>query len=426
MQQRLLIDQLIRRSLLFSEAASRNLPPITDAERAAFLSTSPVLSPLVKMDPASLTTHLNTIHQASPNDLSALIDESLTAQHLTQHLLNSLTDEDLWRIYQAQNTKITIDLIRLLNVPSPSELSRLVREQPAQITQYYETHRNLFQSPALAHVWTLTHTIPPDASPLDIEKIRNNLEALRQRARYEDLPTLARSYSDDPLTAPLGGRLPPLAQPQMPEAFTATIGQPSDILRRRNQLYFFVVTSIDPPQDRPLDPGLQREIASTLLRKQGPSLSAQSAALDILNAWKQNPSPPPDLLKKHAAESLPTATLSPSSPRLPNVGPLPAVLAAALTLTPENPFPSAPILDGDSFYIIHLRDLQKPSRTRFNAELPLFRQHTHTQLAPSILPKHLASRVPSDVQINLRPLTALFGTLQRDGSVLKSPPITSP
>jgi hypothetical protein len=430
MQQRLLIDQLLRRALLFEEATARGLPPITDAARRDYLRMVPSLAPFADLDPDALAARLHEA-QCSTDDLWGITDEAITAQQLTQALLLQVTDDDLWERYRALNTRARVEALRLLNVPSPQELTRFVREHADEVTQHFTAHPNLYRNPALAHVWTLTRAIPSDATALDIEALRQEVEALRQRARAEDLSTLARMYSDDPLSGPLGGRLAPASESQNPDAFALPIGQPSEVLRRRNHLYFFIVESITPAQERPLDLGLQREIASALLRKRGPSPAAAAAALDLLSAWRrapQDPFPPPPgsplaaLIAKHHADILPPADipLDPETAYFPSLGYRAALHAATISLTLDQPFLSEPILDGDSFFIARITARQDASRTRFNAELPLFRAQTMAHIAPSILHQHLAARsaaLASTIYVNLRPVQALYGTLQRDGSI---------
>src|SRR5690606_13767270 len=127
------------------------------------------------------------------------------------------------------NSKIALEIVRVLNVPTSTEIDDVVRRRGADIERYYRENRDRYQRNETASVRYFELAIPPGLDAEGLRKLEAEAEKLRLKARVEDFGALAEAYSTDPISAPHGGRMPPVGRHKMPVAFETPVGKVSEL-----------------------------------------------------------------------------------------------------------------------------------------------------------------------------------------------------
>lgn len=420
------IVRAIRYAVVRSVANGRGLEA-TDADRRARLEQDPGMEKLKGLDTTGLEEEM-TRRGASTQDLWDEIDAGVLENKLTESLLSEIDEAELWRRYQEERSRITLRVVRLLNVPSSQEISDYVKSNPAAIQDYYRENRKRYELPKQAQVRRFVLRIPIGASAEEIARIRQRIEGYRARARVEDFASLVAEGSEDPIAEAQGGMIPPVSEQRLPTAFEVPVGQLTEILREPTGFAFYKVESRTEASVRELDPALEREIGSALIQKSGVAPSVAQSAREYVALLDADQATFDALTDKVGVDSY---TLEPFSAananRLPKLGYLPKVFERAFALTLEAPTQAEPLLDGDYAYIFKLLSKEVPDSMRFKAELESYKASVLEFERPRIARRYLATHEPANIKMGLRELQVVYGILQEDGTIgtldkLEEPP----
>lgn len=422
--QRNLLTRLLKRARLREEASQRGLLPDRAALRE-YLARQPELAELASLDDAELERTVEQERGVSPEALWQFLEEDYLVERMTAVLLDEIDDEALWQRYAAMRTRIGLDVVRLLNVPSSEEISDFVRTRREEIAVFYAENRSRYAQPALATVRRFLVEVAPDADDATVRAARERAEEFRRRALTEDFAALAERHSDDLISRNSGGLLQPVSQGRMPAAFEVEIGEIGEVERTRAGFEFIKVESRTTAHIRELDPALEREIASELIQRAGPAPSVGRAGHAVLERWRQGAVADDDpeldaLLRENRGErfSVPPFSLD-GAGRIPKLGFLPLVHAAAAAATLEQPLSESPIADGSYVYVFRLTTREEADRLRFQAERDGFRAEVVARERPQILWHWFDRQLGQRVELDLRTIQAHYGLLQQDGSIVR-------
>ena len=150
-------------------------------------------------------------------ELETYFRTALPRQKLQRQLAAGarVTDAELWRAYQDQNERATVEYVSL-------DLSRLapgqVNVSDAEVRAYYEDHPERFERPRTAR-FTVAY-LPKTVTPVDRQAALVRAQAIRQEiAGGADFAEVARRESKDPGSAQTGGDLGTFGRGQMVGAF---------------------------------------------------------------------------------------------------------------------------------------------------------------------------------------------------------------
>jgi peptidyl-prolyl cis-trans isomerase SurA len=182
---------------------------------------------------------------ASDNEINAAFKDVLTRNNLTQEqLVELLTREGLTLQDYKDRLREQIILARLMNQAVRSRVS----VDASEVEAYYQTHRDEFDQPPLAHVRHIFFRIDPDAGRPQLEAIQARATRVLQEARNGgNFADLARRHSED-ATAANGGDLGFIKRGQALPAFEEVIfglkeGEISDVFRTPNGLHIVKLES---------------------------------------------------------------------------------------------------------------------------------------------------------------------------------------
>jgi len=426
--QREAIVRALRNEVVRAAAKERGIVA-TDEDRRARIEKDPALQGLKNLDAVGLEAMMAS-RGASTQDLWDEIDLGVFEEKLTGLLLSEIDETELWTRYQQERSRISLRVIRLLNVPSSQEISDTIAANPAAIQDYYRENRKRYELPSQAQVRRFVLRVPYGATARDIAELKQRIEGYRARARVEDFAALVAEASEDPLTDAQGGQVPPVSMQRLPAAFEVPIGELTEVLREPMGFAFYKVESRRDASVRELDPALEREIASALIQKSGAAPSIAKSARDyasLLDADQETFEGLTGRVGVDAFELEPFSAANAS--RLPQLGYLPKVFERAFALSLDVSTQAEPLLDGDYVYVFKLMSKEVPDRLRFAAELETYRASVLELERPRIARSYLSAREPANIKMGLRELQAVYGVLQEDGTigvVGVQPPMAAP
>ncbi|HEX8830822.1 MAG TPA: SurA N-terminal domain-containing protein, partial [Longimicrobium sp.] len=150
-------------------------------------------------------------------ELETYFRTALPRQKLQRQLAAGarVTDAELWRAYQDQNERATVEYVSL-------DLSRLapgqVNVSDAEVREYYEDHTDRFERPRTAR-FTVAY-LPKTVTPADRQAALARAQEIRQEiVGGADFAEVARRESKDPGSAQTGGDLGTFGRGQMVGAF---------------------------------------------------------------------------------------------------------------------------------------------------------------------------------------------------------------
>jgi peptidyl-prolyl cis-trans isomerase SurA len=143
---------------------------------------------------------------------------------------NGFTEQQLRYMFRVMAEKNVLEQMLL------QEIKRQISVTPQELELWYTVHKDSL--PSIPEQFKLSHLmIVPRVSASKELKIRKKLEEIRDRVRAgEDFSELAKQYSEDPVTAPMGGDVGYFQRGVMIEEFTDVAfslkpGEVSDIIK---------------------------------------------------------------------------------------------------------------------------------------------------------------------------------------------------
>lgn len=240
--------------------------------------------------------------------------------------------------------------------PPPHFESR-VQVTPQDEESFYNSHKNdRFTTPAQVHARHILFSVEPGAPEADKAKVKETATGVLTRARGgEDFATLAKTYSQDPGTAPKGGDLGFFPRGRMVKefeeaAFNLSAGSISDVIESQFGYHIIKAEAVERERVRTLEE-TRAEIRQELLREGASERARTQAEADHNKATTAS-----KLAEVAQAAGL-TQGDTPLVSRdetIPDIGRQPDLIQAALALTIDQV--SAPIKAGENWYLVSPRE----------------------------------------------------------------------
>lgn len=228
---------------------------------------------------------------------------------------------------------------------------------PQEVEEFYTQHvADRFTVPARVQARHILFSVTPEASDEDRATIRATAEGILARAKAgEDFATLAQVHSQDTATAEQGGDLGFFTRGRMVKpfeevAFSTPVGGVSELVETPFGFHIIKVEAKEEERVRPLTE-VQEEIRQELTRTRARTRAREQAQQDRTKV-QQGASLTETA---HAAgRTVAEAPLVARDETVPNLGSQPALVEAALALSPNEV--SEPIAVQNTWYLVSPRE----------------------------------------------------------------------
>jgi hypothetical protein len=309
---------------------------------------------------------------STPDDLRALVRSRLLRRELRGELIDEPDEEELWKLYRRQNTKIRIAYVALENTPEPDQIDAFVEKHTgdgsSKLREYFENHPDRYRQPKLVEVAVVR---PKGGESVAEEKLR---EAAAELEEGTSAPTVAEELGLE------GEERTLLRRRENREAFGAEVGTTGYQTEGPRGAYAWRVESRREGKLPELDRGLRREVAADMLRREiVPSVrdrletllgTMRSAAEEV--SW---PVESADLEPVRETISDLDASLKITEPfsrnsrgSVPGLGLAEPVMEVAWELDRSAPVADEPILNRERAVALMLLERQKAPRDGFEEE----------------------------------------------------------
>ena len=276
-------------------------------------------------------------------------------------LLNQVTTEkkEIEEYYNSHRESFREpERVRFTYVAYPqSHFEAQVQVTPQDEEAFYNSHKSdRFTTPAQVHARHILFTVDQAATETDKAKVKDTATGVLTRARAgEDFAALAKTYSQDPGTAPKGGDLGFFPRGRMVKefeqaAFNLSAGSISDLVESQFGYHIIKAEAVEAQRVRSLEE-TRAEIRQELIRE-GASERARTQAQTDRDKTTSG-----SKLAEVAQASGVTHGDTPLVSRdetIPDLGRQPDLIHAALSLTVDQV--SAPIKAGEVWYILSPRE----------------------------------------------------------------------
>ncbi|MCS6927012.1 MAG: peptidyl-prolyl cis-trans isomerase, partial [Candidatus Binatia bacterium] len=224
---------------------------------------------------------------------------------------------------------------------------------PHEVEEFYTQHvADRFTLPARVRARHILFSLPPSASAEERTQIRTTAEEVLARAKAgEDFAALAKTYSQDPATAPQGGDLGFFARGRMVKpfeeaAFALPVGGVSDLIETPFGFHIIKVEAKEEERVRPLTE-VEEEIRRELIRTRARTRAQEQAQTDRAKA---GPGTSLAEIAQAAGRTVVQTPLVARDETIPELGHQPALVEAALALAPDEV--SEPVAIQDTWYLV--------------------------------------------------------------------------
>ena len=249
-----------------------------------------------------------------------------------------------------------------------SHFEATVQVTPQEEESFYNSHKSdRFTTPAQVHARHILFTVEQGAPEADKAKIKDTATGVLTRARAgEDFATLAKTYSQDPGTAPKGGDLGFFPRGRMVKefeeaAFNLSAGSISDLVESQFGYHIIKAEAVEAERIRSLEE-TRAEIRQELLREGALERARTQAQTD------RDKTTSGSKLAEVAQASGLTHGDTPLVSRdetIPELGRQPDLIQAALSLAVDQV--SAPVKAGETWYILSPREKVESKVPEFTA-----------------------------------------------------------
>ena len=299
----------------------------------------------------------------------------------------AVSDQEVWEAYSAANDKAQIEYVQFRTAyyrntlePTEQELTSFLAEHEEEVSRDYENNKHRYtdlpEQVRARHI--LIRSAPSDAEA-DRAAAKARAEAILGRVRGgEDFGAVARAMSEDTSSGPRGGDLGYVRRGQRPDAFEDALfalesGQVSDVVETTQG--FHILRAEGRREGDVPEAEAKREIAERLYREAASSEAAEQAAREALGLLAGGGT------VEQLRASLPGGGEGDDSlaPRVSETGlfgrgerPISGgvdnapLIEAAFALTDEAPLVDEPIRVGSDYYVVRLKQRQRPTQEGFD------------------------------------------------------------
>jgi len=329
----------------------------------------------------SASTHLAPWPHLDVATLRANAEESVLYRQWLERAATGLDPATIRSLWDQDRYRVTVEVVLIPNLPPRSAIDDAVASRDAEIEAWYDEHRGYHTVPPRADIRLVRRHVPPNAPDRWWDEARAEMNSLRDLALEIGVHVVARQYSDDESRAEEG--LTTVTHSAMPALFAVDVGEVSPVLQDRFGLYFAEVLAVHPPEQRPLDDTLRREIAATLLRQEVAWPEAVAAADDVIAAFAADDA---DALQRAVADHGLQRSVPPPFPRS-RVGVVPGVGAAqdlhdaifAETLGPGD-YTTEPVRTPNGLVVARVVDRRRGTDDQWEAERDAFTERIEGEI----------------------------------------------
>jgi peptidyl-prolyl cis-trans isomerase D len=383
------IDELINHTLLLREAKRLGLTVVEEELRATIAAL-----PAFQADGRfRKDLYLRALHYArlTPGEFEEAQREQILVEKLRNLLTDSLqaTEKEVKDLYWFGNEKVILSFIKL----SASDFFDQVTINDHETAEYYQTHQesfrrpervrlrymaysfdrlapktqvadqeilayynlnkeNAFTLPARVHIRHILFATPSQTSNNERGNIRAKAEDVLGRIRTgEDFSLLAKTYSDDPATAPEGGDLGFITRGRMVKpfeeaAFSLTAGGISNLVETTLGFHIIKADAVEEERVQSLEE-VKEEIRQMLGKERAQDLALLQAQVD---QQKIVAGESLDTVAQAAGISVEETPLLAWDETIPGLGRQPTFIEAAFALPLQGI--SEPLWTDQGFYLI--------------------------------------------------------------------------
>lgn len=366
LRRRLLIQALETR-VVRAEVARRGLDVTPSALEAAVRNAAdgrpfdaPRPADEAPADPDELAARLSARYEAPVAVVRRVALDLLEGRRLIDTLLDAEPDAAHRQRWVDDQTRISLDLLKIPRIPTAAEIGEAARTREADLVAWHARHPALFRKPERARVQRVV-VEGPDAAA--------RAQALHARAAAgESMDALAQEAAGKPVRP--GDRSLLVTRERLPVAFEVAAGQLTPVVPEGAALAFYRVETRMPAVERALtDESVRREVAAGLLREEDRLPHARAVAERAARLLRSAPDGP-ELTALLAENRVIRATTKPfarSGDLVPEVGVSPALFQAVFALSPERPVTDIIPVRQD-YIVARLVTREDPDLTRWPAE----------------------------------------------------------
>ncbi len=321
-----------------------------------------------------------------------LVSSSL---HVTQQELQEEFDN---RFNRASLEVVRIDPLYFKELPTPSddEVKTWADANESKIEEHYNKHINRYRKEKEVRARHILIKVDENASAGDKAKAKERLLAAKKRVDGgEDFAKVATEVSEDEGSKQSGGDLgffgkgrmvPPFEE----AAFALEPGGLSDVVESRHGYHLIKVEEVKAPEITELA-SVRLDIAKQLMKEDAQNAKARALAQQVLTGMKAGKQVselgieglqlPEDLATTDPAKRDPfaprvelTGWFAQNARYVPRVGVSPELATAAFALTDEQPTADQVFEVSNRFFVVRLKDRERPDPAKFEAEKETLKQ----------------------------------------------------
>ena len=377
------------------------------------------------------------VYQASESQFENLLRRELLATGMQQLLMSNLpiTEGDLRLSFTLRNNKVAVDVVRVQTeffaaqvASNTQQLQAFIAEHEQDMKQHYNTNIGRYQMPKKVQASHILIKVQADASPNDKQKAQqkaaNILKQLQQQMQgktpqqqQELFGTFAEKHSEGPTASQKGAlgffKHSDMVKPFADVAFSLPENSLSELVETVFGYHIIFVQQVHEARQQTFA-DVRDNIAQTLWKKQQAQQMAKQHANKLLASLKQGIKPTQLqekglLLPKNnntaqatkAPQVVSTQLFTQGTQNIPQLGHVPHVVKAAFTLTTKSPVHNQVIQDGDSYYVVYLRERQTPQEKEFNEQKKTLRMTMEWMLQVPPLQEPASLRVSGMILIQV-------------------------
>ena len=362
--------------------------------------------------------------EATASQVRRVALDLVERERLTEALLDEVEPRALKPAWMDANTTVSIELIRIPRVPTPSEIDAVVQGEHEAIAAYYHSNLRLFQRPEKAFVRRLLIPVKDPSDTAALATATETAEKLRAEVTAgADLPrlVLAHGIRADHRNR---GRLT-VTPKRNASLFGLEKNTLTAVQKMDGGVGFYRIEGYAPAMNRPLlDPRVQREAAAAILRASDRLPHARRIAQQVRALMAQSPTSG-ELEKLVGNRRLRRAQTPPFSraggDRVPTIGLAPSLFAAAFQLTPERPMTDI-IQVRQDYVVARLITRADPTEAAWSQAKEAYRTRWRARMRPRIVDEWVRAQfAKAPLQLDKARLDGLSVDALRPGTAAPAP-----